>query len=140
MTTPRVPFELVLRGAGVWRARWEKLTVEIGGTTEAPDAACLATLGDVVARWTEVRQTIAAYCRGLAPEHHVPLDPASVGGFAARSCGFHDELYYESLAVPDPGAPGRVEVTFYTGYPDGYATYEIVLDGGVPTALSAFAS
>lgn len=33
-----------------------------------------------------------------------------------------------------------VVATFYTGYPDGYATYAVTLEHGVPTEISAFAS
>ena len=136
--TEGIPFELAWRG-NVWRARWleEKLTVEVGGTEEAPAAALLDTLRDVVTRWPAVKETIATYVRGLASEHHVPLDPATIGGFAARSCGFDQELWYQGFSVD---APDRVEVIFYTGYPDGYATYSIILEHGVPTEVSAFAS
>jgi hypothetical protein len=42
--------------------------------------------------------------------------------------------------VTAPDAPGRVEVTFYTGYPDGYATYRVVLEDGRPVRVTAFAS
>jgi hypothetical protein len=137
-----LPFELVFRGNGTWRGRWAaaKVGVEVGGTDEAPTAALLETLRDVIARWPELARTIATYVRALAPEHHVPLDPPSLGGFAARSCGFDDELVFQSTSVTIADAPRRVVATFYTGYPDGYATYEIVVDGGAVIELSAFAS
>jgi hypothetical protein len=137
-----VPFELVFRDKGAWRGYWreEKIGVDVGGTPEAPAESLMATLVDVVGRWAEVKQTIATFVRALASEHHVPLDPASIGGFAARNCGFDQELAFQSISVTDGDVPDRVSVTFYTGYPDGYATYEIVLDGGTPTAVSAYAS
>jgi hypothetical protein len=139
MTAP-LPFELVYRGEGIWRSRWtaEKLFIVVGGTEEAPSAPLVDTLRDVVTRWTEVKETIATFVRGLASEHHVPLDPASIGGFAARSCGFDQPLTFESISVDE--VPHRVSATFYTGYPDGYATYELILEHGVPTKISAFAS
>lgn len=142
ISTIDLPFELVLRGKGSWRGRWaaEKVGVDVGGTDEGPSAALLETLGEVIARWPELPRTIAAYVRALAPDHHVPLDPPTLGGFAARSCGFDGELVLQSISVTTPDAPRRVVVTFYTGYPDGYATYEVVLDGGTPVELSAFAS
>lgn len=141
-STNELPFELVFRPEGVWRGYWaeEKVGVEVGGTEEAPTGSLMATLGDVIARWAEVKQAIAAFVRGLAPDHHVPLDPPSHGGFAARSCGFDGDLVFQSIDVTTPDAPRRVVVTFYTGYPDGYATYALVLDGGAPTEISAYAS
>jgi hypothetical protein len=126
----------------LWHDRWreQKLFLEVAGTPEAPDPASLATLQDVIARWPEVQQTIRTYVRGLASEEHVPLDPSSLGGFSARVCGFDKELVFSSISVEDAARPHCVQVTFYTGYPDGYATYEIVLDHGVPTEISAYAS
>lgn len=136
-----LPFDLVFRDT-TWRGFWgaQKLIIEVAGTQEAPTATLLVTLRDVVARWAEVQQTIAAFARALASNEHVPLDPPTLGGFAARSCGFDQELAFSSISVSDASLPKRVCVTFYTGYPDGYATYEIVLDDGTPTAVSSFAS
>ncbi|MCB9560735.1 MAG: hypothetical protein H6709_20670 [Kofleriaceae bacterium] len=143
MTAPpaALPFELTFRG-GEWRGRWaeEKVRIAVGGAETAPAGALVATLHDVVTRWAEVKQTIAAYTRGLAPDHHVPLDRAHHGGFAARSCGFDGDHVFESIAVTHDDAPRRVVATFYTGYPDGYATFAVVLDDGTPTSISAFAS
>lgn len=140
-SSPALPFELVFRGA-TWHGRWvaEKLGVVVGGTPARPDPALLATARDVIARWPEHRQAIATFVRGLAADHHVPLDPPTLGGFAARTCGFGGELAFEAIAVTEVAAPRRVLVTFYTGYPDGYATFEVVLEHGTPTAVSAFAS
>jgi len=137
-----IPFELTPRGAGTWRGSWkeEKLRVTVAGTSDGPAPALLATLGQLVSRWAEVKQAIAAYTRALAPDHHVPLDPPTLGGFAARSCGFAGAHAFESLTVLWPEAPERAVATFYTGEPDGYATFEVVLERGLPTAISAFAS
>ena len=137
-----LPFELVPRGQGNWRGYWlaEKLFVAVGGTEEAPAAPLVDTLRDVVTRWTEVKKDIATYVRGLESGHHIPLDPSTRGGFAARSCGFDQPLTFQSISVTSPESPHRVVVTFYTGYPDGYATYAVTLDGGVPTGIGAFAS
>lgn len=141
-SAPALPFELSFPGPPTWRGYWaaEKVRVAVGGTEEAPTASLLATLRDVVSRWPEVRETIATFARGLAPDHHVPLDPPTRGGFAARSCGFDGDLVFESIAVTAPDSPHRVVTTFYTGYPDGYATYEVVLEHGSPIEISAFAS
>jgi hypothetical protein len=143
MTVPApLPFELVPRGEGTWRAYWssEKLIIAVGGTDDAPEAQLVDTLRDVVTRWTEVKENIATFVRGLESGHHVPLDPSSHGGFAARSCGFDQPLTFESISVESAELPHRVVATFYTGYPDGYATYAVILDDGVPTEISAFAS
>ncbi len=142
MTTPPIPFELVFRGNGTWRAYWaeEKVTVEVTGTDEAPSADLMTTLVDVIVRWVEVKQQIAAFVRGLAPDHHVPLDPPLHGGFAARTCGFDEDLVFQSIDVTMQDAPDRVVACFYTGLPDGYATYAVVLERGAPTQISAFAS
>lgn len=141
VTRKPLPFQLSFR-KGTWRTRWteEKLFIIVGGTEEAPDDSRLATLGDVVATWPKVQQTIATYVRGLAANHHVPLDPPTRGGFAADTCGFDSNPAFVSITVADPDSPNRVVVTFYTGYPDGYATYAVTLDHGTPTAVSAFAS
>jgi hypothetical protein len=135
-------FEFTSRYKGLWQTRWREqdLFVSVGGTEEVPDPALIDTLRDVVNRWTEVKETIAAFARGLASGHHVPLTPATIGGFAARSCGFEQPLSFESISVESPEHPHRVRVTFYTGFPDGYATYAVILDHGVPTEVSAFAS
>jgi hypothetical protein len=137
-----LPFELGPRSKGLWRGRWttEKLFIAVGGTEEAPAAPLVETLRDVVSRWTEVQEHITTFVRGLATGHHVPLDPSTLGGFAARSCGFDQPLTFQSISVESIELPHRVVVTFYTGYPDGYATYAVVLDRGVPIEVSAFAS
>jgi hypothetical protein len=139
---PPLPFKLDLRGDGTWRSRWaeERLFIVVGGTEEAPAAPLVETLRDVVSRWAEVKDAIATFVRGLPSGHHVPLDPATRGGFSAGTCGFDQELAFDSIAVRSLESPRRVVVTFYTGYPDGYATYALVLERGVPTEVSAFAS
>jgi hypothetical protein len=137
-----LPFELVSRGNGAWRGYWhtEKLFIAVSGTEEAPAAPLVGTLRDVVTRWTEVKDDIATFVRGLESGQHVPLDPATLGGFAVRSCGFDQPLTFQSLSVTSAELPHRVTVTFYTGYPDGYATYAVILEHGLPTEISAFAS
>lgn len=127
---------------GMWRDRWreQQLFLVVAGSQDAPAAEHVATLRDVMARWPEVQETIRTFVRGLASGEHVPLRQAELGGFAAGSCGFDEQLSFDSILVPDLSAPRRVQVTFYTGYPDGYATYEVTLDDGVPTGIRAFAS
>jgi hypothetical protein len=141
-TSPALPFELVFRGEGAWRAHWsaEKVSITVGGTDEAPHPQLLDTLRDVVTRWTDVKQGIATFALSLESGHHVPLDPSSIGGFAARSCGFDQPLSFEWIYVTEPELPHRTVATFYTGFPDGYATYKVTLDNGVPIGISAFAS
>ena len=142
MTSTAVPFELGFRDRDTWRGRWaeERLFVAVLGTREAPNPAQLETLRDAVARWPELQQAVAGFVRGLAADHHVPLVPPTLGGFAARSCGFEGELAFQSIAVTTSDAPQRVVVTFCTGYPDGYATFEVTLDRSTPTTIRAFAS
>ena len=140
----RLPFTLSRspRGDQTWRSRWieERLFIVVGGSEEAPAAELVETLSDLMSRWSEVKDTIATFVRGLASGHHVPLAPATLGGFSARSCGFDQELAFDSIAVRSIEAPQRVVVTFSTGYPDGYAAFAVVLAHGVPTEVSAFAS
>jgi hypothetical protein len=137
-----LPFELASRGNGRWRGYWsaEKLLVEVGGTDVAPAAPLVETLRDVIDRWPKVKEDIATFVRGLESEHHVPLDPSTLGGFAARSCGFEQPLTFQSISVESVEFPHRVDAAFYTGYPDGYATYVVILEHGVPTEIRAFAS
>lgn len=127
---------------GRWYTRWpeERLGLILGGSASGPDPRLQATLEDVLARWPVVKAEISGFAASLTAGHHIPLDPPSLGGFDARTCGFGGELWYLAIAVPDPAAPTRVEVTFYTGEPDGYATYIAVLVDGRPTAITAFAS
>lgn len=137
-STDAFPFELVFRGKGMWRAHWreEKLRIAVAGTEDAPDAALMDTLRDLVSRWSELELSIAAFVRGLDGQHHVPLDPAEIGGFAAKDCGFGEELAFDSMSVT---APQRATVTFYTGYPDGYAAFKVMLEHGAPVTISAYA-
>jgi hypothetical protein len=136
------PDRFELRGPSCWRSRWraQKISLEIGGTEAAPDPALEATMRRVVESWPEHQQRIAEFLRALAPGDHVPLEPASLGGFAAKSCGFDGKLFYQSIAAPDRDAPDQVEVILYTGEPDGYATYRVVLIDGRPVRVTAFAS
>lgn len=137
-----LPFSLQLAKDGSWRGRWAeaKLFIVVGGSENAADPESLVTLTDVVERWAEVREQVATYLATLVDDEHIPLDPRSIGGFAARNCGFDQELGFSSLSVPDPSRPDRVELTFDTGYPDGYAMYRIVLQAGQPTTVTAFAT
>lgn len=112
----------------------------VAGADASPNPTHEATLRALVDRWPEVKRAIARFAAELSPDHHVPLDPPTLGGFAAKDCGFDQELYFETIIVTDVDAPERARVTFYTGYPDGYATFETVLVAGKPTAITAFAS
>jgi hypothetical protein len=135
-------YELQFRAPDRWRSFWRdaKVQLAVAGTQEAPHPELEATLRGVTAAWPDVQRTIAEFVAALAGSEHVPLEPATLGGFAARTCGFEGALSFESISVTAPDAPGRVEVTFYTGYPDGYATYRVVLEDGRPVRVTAFAS
>lgn len=126
------------RWQGFWREA--RLTVTVAGTEAAPSPPHEATLRGLVDAWADVERAVSAFVASLAADTHVPLEPASRGGFAAGNCGFAGALIFQSIAVGDPDQPGRVELTFYTGYPDGYATYRVVLLDGRPVGVTAFAS
>ena len=134
--------QLELREPNRWRGFWrdQKVRLVVAGTPDAPNPELEATLRAVMEGWQEVQRAIAELVTSLAADDHVPLEPASRGGFAAGSCGFDGALAFESISVVEPGEPGRVEITFYTGYPDGYATYRVVLVDGQPIRITAFAS
>lgn len=136
-----LPFSFKRARDGLWYASWQaqKLFVVVGGDEEGPDAACAATLHDMILRWPEIRETIATYVTQLPPDTPIVLEKSDWGAFAARDCGFGEQRY-EGIDVRDPTAPRRAEITFYTGFPDGYANYRVVLDDGVPIAITAFAS
>ncbi len=125
-----------------WRAYWRdaKVRLVVAGTADAPHPGLEATVRAVTDAWADVQRMISAFVASLDASHHVPLEPASRGGFAAGSCGFDGELTFESISATQADAPTRVELTFYTGYPDGYATFRVVLEHGEPVALTAFAS
>jgi len=135
-------YELQLRAPNRWRGFWRdaKVRLVVAGTQDAPHPELEATLRGITDAWPDVQRTISEFVAALATSDHVPLEPATLGGFAARNCGFDGALSFESIFVTDPEAPGRVEVTFYTGYPDGYASYRVVLEDGRPVRVTAFAS
>jgi hypothetical protein len=136
--------QLTLTGQGVWRATLPDasapIVVVVAGTTEAPHPALALAAQDLVERWADVQRAIATFVRALAPDARVPLVPSDGWCFAAGDCGFDHELRYQAIDVTDLEAPTRALVTFYTGLPDGYATYEVELDRGLPIAITAFAS
>jgi hypothetical protein len=127
---------------GRWSARWreEKLGVVVAGDEHGPDPRHRATLGGVLTRWSEVKAEVARFAAALQPGDHVALDPPSLGGFDPSVCGFSGDLFFQAIAVDDPAAPDRVTVTFYTGYPDGYATYVATVVDGRAVGITAFAS
>jgi hypothetical protein len=118
---------------GYWGA--EKLHVMVAAST-ARDAL-LATLHETVAGWRDLAATVARFVRDLDGEALVPLEPASLGGFSARTCGFQGELVFGSISVTDVA---HLRVTFCTGFPDGYVTFAVVIEDGVPVRVVAFAS
>lgn len=134
--------DLRLGRAGRWFTRWreEELFLYVAGPDEAPDAGLVAALQAVVDRWPEVRAQVTRFAAALAPDAHIPLEPASWGGFRAGDCGFQGKLWFGSISAPDPAQPARVEVTFSTGEPDGYASFRAELIDGVITGITAFAS
>lgn len=125
-----------------WRDYWReaKVGLVVAGDAQGPDPALEATMQQVVDRWDAVKRTVSEYVAALAADEHVALEPASLGGFAAGNCGFDGELFFESISVIALDEPTRVELTFYTGYPDGYATYCVVLVDGRPVEVTSFAS
>jgi hypothetical protein len=127
---------------GRWHARWgePRISVVVAGTDDAPHPALESAVRDLVARWPEVRRAIEEFAAALATSTSVQLKPPLSGGFAAANCGFDGELSYMAIEVTDPEAPSRASVTFYTGLPDGYASYEVVLESSRPIAIDAFAS
>lgn len=137
-----LPFTLRCRDDGNWGTRWaeERLHIVVGGSADAPDLPSIASLTEIVERWPEVCERVATHLASLDEDDHVPLEPGRLGGFAVRNCGFDQELWFESISVPDPALPDHVEITFSTGYPDNYATYRIVLIAGQPDVLTAYAS
>lgn len=142
MKNAPLPFALAQGIGDRWSALWadQRLHVAVAGDERAPDPALSRAVRAVVERWPEVRHAIVAYAAALPPDHRVPLEPSRLGGFAARTCGFDGEITFESIVATDPTEPDRVEVTFWTGHPDGYATFRVVLVRGRPTAIIAIAS
>lgn len=137
-----LPFTLAPTQSGTWHAFWSepRIRILVAGDAAAPDAACIATLASLVDAWARTVEVIAAYLRALPPETRVVLEASDWGAFAAGDCGFFEELRFEAIVVNDTSATARASITFYTGFPDGYATYRIVLESGAPVALTAFAS
>jgi hypothetical protein len=136
-------FKLVGSGA---RSEWhaevpgENLGLVVAGSEDSPEPALVATMNDVVRRWPEVRSAIETFVRALAADARVPLETDADWCFRAGDCGFDGELSYQTIVVADRDAPTRASVTFYTGLPDGYATYRVLLESGQPLSITAFAS
>ena len=136
-------FRLVGSGSrGSWQSELagENLGLVVAGNDESPDAALVATVEALTGTWPEVRSAIHAFVRALAPDARVPLEPNDDWCFRASDCGFDGELRFQAIAATEREAPTRASVTFYTGLPDGYATYRVVLEQGRPVSISAFAS
>ncbi len=117
---------------------WEGVRFIVAGDAGAPNAACLATLREMVERWAETKSAIRAFVRALPGETLVPLE-GPYGGFAARHCGFASERRWESVAVLD-AVTRSAHVTFYTGEPDGYVTYDVSWVDGQPDSITAYCS
>jgi hypothetical protein len=136
-------FKLVGSGA---RSEWhgeipsENLGLVVAGNDDSPDPTLAATMDDVVRLWPEVRSAIETFVRALAADTRIPLETDSTWCFRARDCGFDGQLSYQTIAVTDCEAPTRASVTFYTGHPDGYATYRVMLESGQPLSITAFPS
>ena len=106
----------------------------------APSPAHMKTLRDLVTRWEDFDASIEAYLRASPPDAGVELRGRGGDGFRVAICGFDNYFRAESVAATDPEAPERVRVVFCTGLPDGYVTYELLLDAGVPISIDAFCS
>lgn len=137
-----LPFELQRARQGRWSARWdaEKIGVAVAGSDDAPHPRHLETLRDLVARWPAVRRELEAWLAALPADTPILQRASRKPWWSAGDSGFDDDLVYQGLGVMDLDAPTRATVTFYTGFPDGYATYELVLDAGRPVEVLAFAS
>ena len=136
-------FKLVKSAArSEWHAELptENLGLVVAGNQDSPDPALVATMNDVVGRWPEVRSAIETFVRALAADARVALETDATWCFHARDCGFDGQLFYQTIAVTDCAAPTRASVTFYTGFPDGYATYRVILESGQPLSVTAFPS
>jgi hypothetical protein len=126
-----------------WRATWEHVSVGVlvAGSDDAPHPVLLATARDVIDRWDDIEREIEAFLHLLVEDDgRVELDPPKGEYFAARDCGFEGRLFFQAISVLDEEAPRSALVTFYTGYPDGYATFELRLEDGIPGPVSAYAS
>lgn len=117
-----------------------RLRVVVAGDDETPDAQLVASVEATLARWSEVSACIERYVRALAPDRLVELDPPGRGAFGASDCGFHDGLTFQTLRATERDAPERVRVSFFTGLPDGYVTFEIALERHEPRSLLAYCS
>lgn len=129
-------------GRGFWFGQClePRLRVVVAGDDEAPAAQIVASVEATLARWPEVSARIERYLRALAPDHIVELDPPSRGAFGAADCGFHEALAYQTLRATERDAPERVRVSFFTGLPDGYVTFEVELEHHEPRSLLAYCS
>ena len=117
-----------------------RLRVVVAGDDEAPAAQLVASVEATLAHWPEVSVCIERYLRALAPDHLVQLDPPSRGAFGAADCGFHEGLAYQTLSATERDRPERLRVSFFTGLPDGYVTFEVTLEQREPRSLLAYCS
>lgn len=125
-----------------WRGRFprEDVHVVVAGDVAAPYPEHAATLWDLVDRFDQVKKAIEAFVAEMLPDGHVPLQSGN-GGFRAGDCGFERGGFaYLRLSVTEIASPTTASITFSTGLPDGYATFEVRLVSGCPVEISAFAS
>lgn len=138
-----IPVELRRVSSGNWFAQWSdaKIRLVTIGSEDAPHPAHRRMLTDLVTRWPEVCDAIEKFVRALPPDARVRLqtEPGKDWAFAASDCGFDGRLFWGAVSVTDPD-PKRAIVSFHTGLPDGYASYEVVLVDGTPIEVSAYTS
>lgn len=129
-------------GRGFWFGQClePRLRVVVAGDDEEPAAQLVASVDATLAHWPEVSVGIERYLRELAPDHLVHLDPPRQGAFGAADCGFHEALAYQTLSATDRDRPERLRVSFFTGLPDGYVTFEVTLEHHAPRSLLAYCS
>lgn len=94
-------------------------------------------MNDLVDRWDVTKDSVLAFVRALPAGSQIALE-GGPGGFGVRDCAFDGEVFFSCLFVTNIEAPRRATLTFYTGFPDGYVTFELVIEEGELTGLKAF--
>lgn len=126
---------------GVWFGKTDGgIYLRVAGTEDAPYPVLAPRFWHLVDHLDETMETIAAHVASLPPDTRIPFEHKPKEAIGARICGFQGPIWCLAVAVVEPAASASATIEFITGEPDGYVSFGIELDDGVPGAIVALLS
>jgi hypothetical protein len=123
-----------VRAAWHGRLEEENLDLAVAGDEAGPDPALAPLFWRLVDEFAACKHAVETFVAALPADTRLPLSHRPDWSFAARDCGFvPGGLSFVALDV----SSSSPTLSFVTGYPDGYAIYELVLAGLEPVSISA---